>query len=235
MYATHIDKDAVNRMPLVRFEGEVIVVNTLEHVAEAMAYLNLHSVVGVDTESRPSFVRGVHYPTALVQIATVERCYLFQINRMGMPQALADFFADPDIMKIGLAFHDDLHGLQKLLPFNPQNCHDIQKIVNNYGIFELGLQKIYAIVFGCKISKSQQLTNWDTDTLTTEQARYASTDAWATLMIWMELSKSEPLSKRKVAQFKQIEKERMIKHQQEAIAKKLKNENINDNNISEET
>ncbi|MBQ7210833.1 MAG: 3'-5' exonuclease domain-containing protein 2 [Paludibacteraceae bacterium] len=231
MYSAHIDKETINKLPLDEFKGEVVIVNAIEHVPNAVDYLSRQTVVGVDTESRPSFVRGVHYPTALVQIATTQRCYLFQINRIGMPEELAGFFANPEIMKIGLAFNDDLHGLQRQHEFTPQNCHDIQKIVNDYGIFELGLQKIYAIVFGRKISKNQQLTNWDTATLTTEQARYASTDAWATLRIWLELRKATPLSKRKVTQMKAAEKEAMIRHQQETMAKKQAE---NDNHLSQE-
>ena len=103
----HIDKEQLNTYPLAQFGGYVKVVSKLEHMAEAMEYLCAQSVVGVDTETRPSFVKGVHYPTALVQIATLERCYLFQINRMGMPEELADFFANPSIRKVGLAFKDD--------------------------------------------------------------------------------------------------------------------------------
>ena len=174
-------------MPLVAFEGETYVINSLEQVPEAVDWLNQQTIVGVDTETRPSFRRGQHYPVALVQIATEERCYLFQLNQIGLPQELADFFANKNIKKIGLAFKDDLAGLQHRRPFTPGNCIDVQKMVGEYGILDLGLQKIFAIIFGKKISKSQQLTNWENLVLTPEQARYASTDAWATLLIYNEL------------------------------------------------
>ena len=81
-------------MPVAAFEGEVIVVDREEQVHEAVAYLRTQPVIGVDTEARPSFTRGVHYPTALVQIASHERCYLFRLTHVGMPQELADLFAD---------------------------------------------------------------------------------------------------------------------------------------------
>ena len=85
---------------------------------------------------------------------------------------------------------------------------------------ELGLQKIFAIIFGKKISKSQQLTNWENSHLTPEQARYASTDAWATLSIYLALQQVKPLSKRAVEALKRAEKEKQIQRQQEAMAKR---------------
>ena len=223
-YERHISKEQISALPLVSFEGEVHVVNTKEAVAPALEYLNRQKVVGVDTEARPSFQRGQHFPTALVQIATLKRCYLFQINKIGMTDELAAFFENEQIKKVGLAFRDDLGGLRSQHPFAPANCVDIQQIVNSYGIFDLGLQKVYAIVFGQRISKSQQLTNWDTPTLTLEQARYASTDAWATLRIYLRLTKRRPLPKAVVEKMRAEEKELMIRHQQEMMLQKKEEE-----------
>ena len=201
-------------MPVAAFEGEVIVVDKEEQIQEAVAYLSAQPVLGVDTESRPSFQRGIHYPTALVQIATHERCYLFRLTHIGMPKALADIFANPAICKVGLAFKDDINGLRRRRNFTPANCIDIQSMVARYGILDLGLQKIFAICFGKKISKSQQLTNWENSHLTPEQARYASTDAWATLLIYEDLLAHEPLANAEVESLKREEKERMIEHQE---------------------
>ena len=213
-------------MPVAAFEGEVIVVDQPEQVAPAVAYLSKQRVIGVDTESRPSFQRGIHYPTALVQIATHERCYLFRLTHIGMPQELADIFADPKICKVGLAFKDDINGLRRRRNFTPANCIDIQSMVARYGILDLGLQKIFAICFGKKISKSQQLTNWENSHLTPEQARYASTDAWATLLIYEDLLEHEPLANAEVESLKREEKERMIEHQQEIQDQRLREQGI---------
>ena len=213
-------------MPVDAFEGEVIVVDKEEMVAEAVNYLRQQSVLGVDTEARPSFQRGIHYPTALVQIATHERCYLFRLTHVGMPQELADLFADPNILKVGLAFRDDINGLRRRRNFTPANCVDIQSMVVKYGILDLGLQKIYAICFGKKISKTQQLTNWENSHLTPEQARYASTDAWATLLIYEDLIAHEPLAAKEVEALKREEKERMIEHQQEIQDQRLREKGI---------
>ncbi|MBQ2190156.1 MAG: 3'-5' exonuclease domain-containing protein 2 [Paludibacteraceae bacterium] len=225
-YIPHISKELIQWMPVAAFEGEVIVVDREEQVSEAVAYLRTQEVVGVDTEARPSFQRGIHYPTALVQIASHERCYLFRLTHTGMPQALADLFADPQIRKVGLAFKDDINGLRRRRDFTPANCIDVQSMVARYGILDLGLQKIFAICFGKKISKTQQLTNWENSHLTPEQARYASTDAWATLLIYEDLIAHEPLPDRAVEELKRDEKERMIEHQQQIQDQRLREQGI---------
>ena len=213
-------------MPVAAFEGEVIVVDKPEMVGKAVAYLRTQKTIGVDTEARPSFKRGIHYPTALVQIASHERCYLFRLTHIGMPQELADLFANPRIRKVGLAFKDDINGLRRRRNFTPANCVDIQKLVVQYGILDLGLQKLFAICFGKKISKAQQLTNWENSHLTPEQARYASTDAWATLLIYEDLLKHETLSPAEVANLVREDRERMIEHQQEIQDQRLREQGI---------
>lgn len=217
-FANRITKEEVNALPVVGFEGEVVVIDRPEQVAEAVSYLKSQKVIGVDTEARPSFTRGVHYPTALVQIASRERCYLFRLTHVGMPEELCGIFADSNICKVGLAFRDDLNGLRRRRQFVPRNCVDLQSLVGRWGIQDLGLQKIFAICFGKKISKAQQLTNWENSHLTPEQARYASTDAWATLEIYLLLQHTPPLPKEEAEALHRAELERMQHHQQEVLA-----------------
>lgn len=219
-YIHHYSKDLIQWLPLAAFGGEVIVVDTPEKVEEAVEYLSKQNAIGVDTESRPSFTRGVHYPTALLQIATEERCFLFRLTHVGMPQALADLFANPKITKVGLAFKDDIAGLRRRRDFKPANCIDLQTIVSKYGILDMGLQKIFAICFGRKISKAQQLTNWENSHLTPDQARYASTDAWATLLIYKDIMQTKPLPKAQVEALRQADREAQIAHQQAILAER---------------
>lgn len=219
-FLQHIDKTTIQTLPLTSFDGEVIIVDDPAKVQEAVEYLSQFTVLGVDTEARPSFTRGVHYPTALVQVATMQRCYLFRLTHVGMPKELAHIFANPAICKVGLAFKDDLNGLRRRRDFKPANCVDLQSIVCKYGIMDLGLQKIFAIIFGQKISKAQQLTNWENSHLTPEQAKYASTDAWATLKIYLELQKTKPLSRKEIEALKLAEREAQILRQQQALAQR---------------
>ncbi|MCR5049696.1 MAG: 3'-5' exonuclease domain-containing protein 2 [Paludibacteraceae bacterium] len=225
-YIHRISKELLQWMPLAAFEGEVIVVDQPDMVDDAVAYLRTQKVLGVDTEARPSFNKGIHYPTALVQISSRERCYLFRLTHVGMPQQLADFFADPNICKVGLAFKDDINGLRRRRNFTPANCIDLQALVTRYGILDLGLQKIFAICFGQKISKTQQLTNWENTHLTPEQARYASTDAWATLLIYLDLMEHEPLPQEQSQALIRQDREKQIVHQQEVQAERLREQGI---------
>lgn len=216
-FQPRITKEEVNELPIASFKGEVIIVNTHSAADDAISYLEQQTIVGVDTETRPTFNKGEHHPTALLQIATLERCYLFQLLQVGFTPKMAELFANPDIKKVGLAFKDDLIGLKRLRPFNPANCVDLQRIVLSYGILDLGLQKMFAIVFHWKISKVQQLTNWETVALTAEQASYAATDAWATLLIYLQLQKTQKLPRKEYLALRQADLEQQRQHQQEVI------------------
>lgn len=187
MFQPKITKEEVNALPLAAFGGQIAVVDRPEQVADAVAELSRHAEVGVDTETKPSFVRGKVNQVSLLQIATDDRCYLFRLNKIGFPPALEAFLADKRVKKIGLAMRDDMAGLNKHHRFRPTNVDDLQNLVMHYGILELGLQKMFAIVFRQKISKSQQLSNWENDTLTPAQQSYAATDAWACLRIYRRL------------------------------------------------
>ena len=144
-----------------------------------------------------------------------------------MPLSLAALFANPDIRKVGLAFKDDINGLRRRQDFRPANCVDLQSIVGRYGILDLGLQKIFAICFGQKISKAQQLTNWENSHLTAEQAQYASTDAWATLLIYKELMRTQPLKKKEADALHLQDLERQQLHQQQVLAARQQAESVN--------
>lgn len=198
MFKTKITKDEVNQMPVVIFEGKITLVDDLSKIRPAIEELRKNAVVGIDTETKPAFTRGTHHKVSLVQISSLDHCFLFRLNKIDFPAALAEFLADEKIKKIGLSLRDDLNGLNKHHAFKPANCVDIQTIIQNYGILELGLQKIYAILFGKKISKAQRLTNWENPELTEPQQRYAATDAWASLQIYLQLMTEKKLTKKQL-------------------------------------
>ena len=181
-----ITKAEIAQMPIVQFPGRIFVIYTENDAEKAVAYLKSQQIVGVDTETRPSFKRGRSHKVALLQIATTDTCFLFRLNQIGMPAILQDFLMG-DTLKIGLSLKDDFMMLKNIANFTPKGFIDIQTIICNYGIGEKSLQKIYAILFGKKISKTQRLSNWEADVLTDAQKRYAATDAWATLRIYEKL------------------------------------------------
>ncbi len=196
MFKPKISKEEVNALPVVSFAGRITVVDNDEKVHEAIAELRRHQIVGIDTETKPSFTKGLHHKIALVQLCVPDHCFLFRLNKITFPGELADILSDNSVMKVGLALRDDFAGLNKHHRFVPKNVVDLQSIAGKYGILELGLQKMYAIVFGQKVSKSQRLTNWENHDLTEQQKIYASTDAWAVLQIYLQLMQSKKITEK---------------------------------------
>lgn len=195
MFRSKISKEEINQLPIVEFRGKIIVVDNKEKENEAISELSKEKVVGIDTETRPSFKRGVFYKVSLLQFSTERTSYLFRLNKIGFSDKLTEFLSKKEILKVGLSLRDDFNGLGKQKKFKPECFVDIQNIAKEYGILELSLQKIYAIIFGQKISKSQRLSNWENEVLTEKQQRYAATDAWATLQIYLQLTQEKKLTK----------------------------------------
>lgn len=188
-YQPTIEKKLISEMEKDSFPGRIIIIYTVEDARKAVSYLNTCSMVGVDTETRPSFRKGKVNSVALLQISTPDTCFLFRLNRIGIPDFLEEFLQN-DVLKIGLSLRDDFNMLRRANNKDPRvgNWIELQDYVPRFGIAEKSLQKIYAILFGKKISKSQRLSNWESDTLTEAQQIYAATDAWATLRIYQKLN-----------------------------------------------
>lgn len=172
-------------MPKEVFGGRIFVVFTEEEARKAIDYLNTHAVVGVDTETRPSFKKGTVHKVALLQVSTTDTCFLFRLNRLGLPDFLEEFLQN-DVLKVGLSLKDDFAAMRRRNNGDPRtgNWVELQDYVAKMGIQEMSLQKIYALLFGRKISKSQRLTNWEADALTEAQCLYAATDAWSCVKMY---------------------------------------------------
>jgi 3'-5' exonuclease domain protein len=191
MYQAKIDKEIVKDLPIAQTDCQIELIDSPDEVDKAVKYLLRSKVVGFDTESKPSFTKGKSNKIALMQISTQKRCFLFRLQMIGKNQRLKEFLENENIKKIGVAIHGDLRNLRVWSKFEPKNFVDLQNIVGDYGIEELGLQKIYAIIFGKKISKSQQLSNWEAKILNRAQQVYAATDAWACRQIYLKLTKNK--------------------------------------------
>lgn len=187
-YEHTIAKDVIAELPVEQFPGRIIVLTTEKEANKAVDYLLKFPVVGFDTETRPSFKKGQSYKVSLLQVSTDDTCFLFRLNHMGFPASIAEFFASIDVMKVGLSLRDDFNALRKRANIQPDNYIDLQSLVGNFGIEDVSLQKIYAILFQKKISKGQRLTNWEAEALTDSQKKYAALDAWACLQIYKELN-----------------------------------------------
>ncbi|MBP5502003.1 MAG: galactokinase [Bacteroidales bacterium] len=184
-----ISSEQLNRLPIKAFDGEIVIVDNLYKVDSAIRYLSSFSEIGFDTETRPSFRKGRMNGVALLQLSTQEKAFLFRTCCIGLPQQVADFLANKNIKKIGVAIRDDIKGLQKHCNFIPGGFVELQDFVKQFGIEVAGLKKLNGIVLGYRISKAQQLSNWESDELTQKQKIYGATDAWSGLLIYNELLK----------------------------------------------
>lgn len=179
-----ITKEEINEMPKVEYQGQIYIIDTPQQADFAVRYLNQFPLLGIDTETRPSFKKGESHKVALLQVATDERCYLFRLYKFGLTLPLIQLLETPHIAKVGISLKDDFLQLHKWAPFEAKNVIELQTLVKDIGINDQSLQKIYANLFGYKISKSQRLSNWEADELTIPQQHYAAIDAWACIQIY---------------------------------------------------
>ena len=184
-----IDKNIIGNLPQVVYTGRIIVIQSESEAEQAVRFLLTQDVLGVDTETRPSFTKGLKYKVSLLQVATRDLCFLFRLNFIGFPSCLKQLLENTSVPMVGLSWHDDLLALQRRLPFKPGYFIDLQKIVGAIGIEDMSLQKLYANIFQEKISKKQRLSNWDQSVLTDKQKEYAAIDAWACIRLYEEIAR----------------------------------------------
>jgi ribonuclease D len=188
-YQTTISKELIAALPIAAFEGKIVVVRSAEDLEKAVSYLSEQNLIGVDTETKPSFSRGQNHKVALLQLSTNEICFLIRLNLLGIPQNLAQLLNNRKIIKVGLSLRDDFNALSRRAKIITDSFIDLQDLVQEFGITDQSLQKIYAIVFGKRISKAQRLSNWEAPELSPAQQVYAATDAWACYQIYQKLQR----------------------------------------------
>lgn len=198
MFKISVEQTEIEKLPLGAFPGEIKVISKPGFDFEkAIFYLRRQKILGFDTESRPVFCPGQrNNGVALLQLSGPNRAYLFRVKELGMRRALCNVLADERIIKVGAAVLDDVHGLQRLHNFDPAGFVDLQKIAWEWGIRDKSVKKLAANILGCRISKAQQLSNWEAQELSVPQCNYAATDAWVCREMYLKLIGSEkhPLS-----------------------------------------
>ena len=183
------DKKAIATLPTVVFPGKTVVVMSESEAERAVDFLLSNSILGIDTETRPSFKKGETHKVSLLQVATHTVCFLFRLNYIGITPSILRLLENQEVPMIGLSLHDDILSLRKRTDFKPGLFIDLQDMVGEIGIEDLSLQKLYANLFHQKISKRQRLTNWDSDVLNDKQKAYAALDAWACINLYEEIVK----------------------------------------------
>ena len=193
MFKLTVTQEEIEKLPMAGFGGKIQVISRpgLDYL-RALAYLRSQTILGFDTETRPVFTPTArHNKVALLQLSGPDRAYLFRLNEMGLRKSLCKVLADASILKIGAASHDDVCSLQKRTPFEERGYVDLQKIAWQWGIRDKSVKKLAANILGIRISKTQQLSNWEADELSQAQKLYAATDAWVCREMYLKLLKTE--------------------------------------------
>lgn len=193
MFIESITPAELEKLDFASFPGKIIVIESVgAEFNRAIAYLRSQKVIGFDTETRPTFTPAQpRYNVSLLQLSGPDRAYLFRLNKIGMHRRLCNLLACGKIVKVGAAIHDDIRGLQRLHDFQPAAFEDLQKIGWEWGIRDKAVKKMAAIILGFRISKTQQLSNWEAETLSESQQKYAATDAWVCREMYLKLMASE--------------------------------------------
>ena len=181
------DKSRISQLPRVTFPGRIVVILNETEAEKAVDYLLSRDIKGVDTETRPVFKKGHRRKVALLQACDHEVCFLFRLNYIGFPDCIKRFLEDTTVPKVGLSLSDDMLMLHQRANFKPGYFIDLQDYVKSLGIEDMSLQKLYANVFHERITKRQQLSNWENEVLNDKQKLYASTDAWTCIKLYERL------------------------------------------------
>ncbi len=186
--AKYIAKEDLKSFKEIQFEGEIKTISTDEGLTKALDYLNKQQVVGFDTETRPSFKKGVLHKIALMQLGTKEVVYLIHLHKVGFSEGLRQFLMNPDILKLGIAIHDDFLSLKRSFKVvKPQGFIDLNTKAQQIGFESIGVKKLSALLLGKTVSKRAQLSNWEKFPLDPEQKVYAATDAWICIELFEKM------------------------------------------------
>ncbi|MDX5338693.1 MAG: 3'-5' exonuclease domain-containing protein 2 [Cyclobacteriaceae bacterium] len=183
-----ISKEEINDLPLGQFEGDIFLIDSLEDVEEVVEFLATKPMIGFDTETRPTFRKGQFNHVSLLQLSTETQAFLFRLNHIGFPDSLRYLMEKEHLVKVGAAVHDDLKALKKLTDsFHPQSFFDLNDELKKVGFHNVGVRNLCGMVLKMRISKAEQVSNWEAEKLTEKQMRYAATDAWACLEVFKVL------------------------------------------------
>lgn len=173
-----ISSEEINALPLWRYDGPIELVRTAGELVRAVTHMEKETVLGFDTETRPSFSKGKSYPPALIQIACHDVVFLIQLTWLPFGEPLAALLANDDIIKTGVAIRDDIRELQRVYNFQDAGVVDLGEIARDSGLETHGLRNLAANFLSLRISKAVRCSNWSNKELGKQQMLYAATDAW---------------------------------------------------------
>jgi len=188
-FVPSITREEINALPLRSYEGRIHLIRSHRELKDALVVIKAEEVLGFDTETKPAFKKGTSHLPALIQMATSQAAYLFQVRFLDFPNDLLKIFSSAHILKAGVALYDDIKDLKRLAPFDPAGFIDLSVMATEKGISSNGLRALTAYLLGFRISKAAKISNWAKDKLSEAQISYAATDAWVSREIYLALQK----------------------------------------------
>ncbi len=188
-FAQSITTEQIEKLPLADFNGEIEVIESEGlQFQKAIDYLTEQKVIGFDTETKPCFVaKAPKNRMAILQLSSENKAFIFRLQMIGVPKSLAALLSNPAVIKVGAAVRDDINGLKRYRNFTPNGFADLQSMAEKFGIIEKSVRKMSAIILGIRVSKSQQLSNWESSRLSPAQLKYAAIDAWVCRQMYVKL------------------------------------------------
>ncbi len=175
--------------PLERLAlGDIVVVSTSAAAQQAFQALDACSVLGFDTESKPTFAKlEVSAGPHVVQFSTLHKAYVFQLHDARCREIVSALLVCQRIAKVGFGLAGDHEQIWRTLGVRPENVLDLNLIFRQRGYLkELGVRGAVAVLFNQRFVKSRKATtsNWSNRQLTESQIVYAANDAWAAIKVW---------------------------------------------------
>jgi len=186
-YPERISKEEINELPVRSFPGKIRLIQTKEALDRALGALRRETILGFDTETKPTFTKGVTHLPSLLQLATGKSVFLIRLNHFDNLKKLTPILSNPNCFKVGVAVKDDIIGLQKLENFQPKGFVDIGQLARKLGMLTTGLRSLTAIFLKFRITKKAQVSNWARKELSESQIQYAATDAWVSRKIFLKM------------------------------------------------
>lgn len=188
-----ISKEEISTYPPLNFTGKIRLIETF-HDLHYLEKIKPGMTIGFDSESRPSFNKGEHYPISLIQLSTDDEAYLVRINKVSYPQELAKILSDDRIKKIGLGLKGELRDIEKYSGIKCRSFVDLEVVARKLRFKQRGVRSLAGFFFKGRISKKAQKSNWEKFSLSESQILYAATDAWIVLRIYKEMIRRKFIS-----------------------------------------
>jgi len=188
-----LSKNEINSLPQTQFDGDVEVLSSNDNVQAAVNYLMNYDLIGFDTETKPTFVKGPLNPPSILQLACIDKVYIFQLDNESLYKKLFPILSNENITKCGVSVDRDLFELMYLSPFDPLSFVDLGNIARDYDVPHHGLRGLVAMFLKHRISKGAQISDWSKTVLSQSQITYAATDAWISLKLFEAFEQNDLL------------------------------------------